>query len=94
MGKTEMLGKVGVCREYSELECEVLGMKLKNPIGLAAGFDKHAERVQSMRRQGWGFLEIGTITPLPQIGNPRPRVFRLVQDKAVINRSINYLLPY
>lgn len=61
-------------------------MKLPNPIGLAPGFDKNAEVFGPMLRAGFGFVECGTVTPLPQAGNPRPRLFRLWQDRAVINR--------
>lgn len=61
-------------------------MDFKNPIGLAAGFDKNAEAVEGLAKVGFGFLEIGSVTPEPQDGNPKPRVFRLDQDQAVINR--------
>src|SRR5690606_38098359 len=57
-----------------------------NPIGLAAGFDKDAEVPRAMLGMGFGFVEVGTLTPLPQGGNPRPRLFRLAEDEAVINR--------
>lgn len=67
-------------------EGNVMGRKFKNPIGLAAGFDKHGEAVDGLYRLGFGFLEVGTITPKPQEGNPKPRVFRLTTDQAVINR--------
>lgn len=62
------------------------GLKLPNPIGLAAGFDKNAEVCQQMLAFGFGFVECGTATPRPQAGNPRPRLFRLSEDQAVINR--------
>ena len=62
------------------------GLKLANPIGLAAGFDKNAEVFAPMLRFGFGFVECGTVTPRPQPGNPRPRLFRLTEDHAVINR--------
>lgn len=68
------------------LETEVFGLKFKNPVGLAAGFDKNAEYVDDMARLGFGFIEIGTVTPKPQPGNDKPRMFRLVEDEAVINR--------
>ena len=68
------------------LATELCGLKLPNPVGLAAGFDKHAQVHGAMLRCGFGFVECGTVTPLPQPGNPRPRVFRLLLDKAVINR--------
>ena len=59
---------------------------LENPIGMAAGFDKNAEIYNSLFKLGFGFVEVGTITPLKQYGNPKPRVFRLVEDEALINR--------
>ena len=62
-------------------------MKFSNPVGLAAGFDKNAECIDGMLKSGFGFVEIGSVTPKPQEGNPKPRVFRLVEDKAVINRQ-------
>jgi dihydroorotate dehydrogenase len=68
------------------LAVEVAGLKLPNCVGLAAGFDKNAEAPDAMLAAGFGFVECGTVTPLPQAGNPRPRLFRLPQDKAVINR--------
>jgi dihydroorotate dehydrogenase len=68
------------------LEREVLGIKFKNPVGLAAGFDKNAEIVGELACLGFGFVETGSITPLPQPGNPKPRLFRLPADKALINR--------
>lgn len=70
----------------SILATELAGMKLPNPIGLAPGFDKDAEVFGPMLRAGFGFVECGTVTPLPQAGNPKPRLFRLWQDRAVINR--------
>ena len=68
------------------LATEIAGLKLPNPIGLAAGFDKNGEVAPAMLAAGFGFVECGTVTPLPQAGNPRPRLFRLSQDHAVINR--------
>lgn len=65
---------------------EVFGLKFKNPVGLAAGFDKNAELVEEMAALGFGFIEIGTVTPLPQPGNEKPRMFRLPADDALINR--------
>ena len=62
------------------------GKQLQNPIGLAAGFDKHAEAYGPLLEAGFGFVEVGSVTPRPQPGNPRPRVFRLEEDRAVINR--------
>lgn len=68
------------------LATEAFGLSFSNPVGLAAGFDKHAEAVDGALGLGFGFVEVGGVTPLPQPGNPRPRVFRLVEDAAVINR--------
>jgi dihydroorotate dehydrogenase len=62
------------------------GMSLSSPLGLAAGFDKDAEAVDGLLGMGFGFVEVGSVTPEPQPGNPRPRVFRLDADQAVINR--------
>lgn len=69
-----------------KLEREVFGLKFKNPVGLAAGFDKDAKLIDEMAMLGFGFIEIGTLTPKPQDGNPLPRLFRLPQDEALINR--------
>lgn len=68
------------------LRCELAGLDLPNPVGLAAGFDKDAVALAGLARAGFGFLEVGAATPRPQPGNPRPRLFRLSQDRAVINR--------
>ncbi|MCD8741614.1 quinone-dependent dihydroorotate dehydrogenase [Mucilaginibacter roseus] len=68
------------------LEKEVFGLKFINPIGLAAGFDKNGEVIAEMANLGFGFVEVGTVTPLPQPGNPKPRMFRLPPDEALINR--------
>jgi dihydroorotate dehydrogenase len=68
------------------LEREVFGLKFPNPVGLAAGFDKDARAIDELGELGFGFLEIGTITPVGQDGNPKPRLFRLTQDEAIINR--------
>ena len=68
------------------LKVDLWGLEFKNPIGLAAGFDKNCVVPNEMLRQGFGFVEIGSVTPKPQTGNPRPRVFRLGEDQAVINR--------
>ena len=70
----------------THLEREVFGLKFKNPVGLAAGFDKNAEYIEEMAGLGFGFIEIGTVTPRPQPGNDKPRMFRLVEDEALINR--------
>lgn len=71
---------------WDEIKCTVFGRHFDNPIGLAAGFDKHGEAVDAMLRIGFGFVEVGSVTPLPQPGNTKPRVFRLNNDNAIINR--------
>jgi len=68
------------------LEVSIAGLTFPNPVGLAAGFDKDARWLKEMRTLGFGFVEIGTVTPIPQKGNPRPRLFRLPADRGVINR--------
>ncbi|MEQ2163184.1 hypothetical protein GOODEAATRI_027629, partial [Goodea atripinnis] len=73
-------------KDPTSLEVNVLGLKFKNPVGIAAGFDKHGEAVDGLFKLGFGFVEVGTITPKPQEGNPKPRVFRLPADQAIINR--------
>ena len=70
----------------SSLQREFFGLHFKNPVGLAAGFDKDGKYIKSLQAMGFGFLELGTVTPLPQSGNPKPRLFRLKKDKALINR--------
>lgn len=72
--------------ESKQLEREVMGLKFKNPLGLAAGFDKNGSMIEELAQFGFGFIEIGTVTPLPQSGNDKPRMFRLPQDNALINR--------
>jgi len=69
-----------------EKPVEVFGCRFKNPVGLAAGYDKDGIAIRGLATLGFGHLEIGTVTPRPQPGNPKPRIFRLVQDEAVINR--------
>ncbi|MEO5910335.1 MAG: quinone-dependent dihydroorotate dehydrogenase [Pelobium sp.] len=71
---------------HSSLEREVFGLKFKNPVGLAAGFDKNGEFIEELGNFGFGFIEVGTVTPLPQPGNDQPRMFRLKADDALINR--------
>ena len=68
------------------LKIELMGKSFPNPIGLAAGFDKSAEVYNSLLKFGFGFVEVGTVTPLQQLGNPKPRIFRLEEDNALINR--------
>ncbi|GAB1860144.1 Dihydroorotate dehydrogenase (quinone), mitochondrial [Camponotus japonicus] len=70
----------------SLLQTTVLGLQFKNPIGMAAGFDKQGEAVEGLHKIGFSFVEIGSVTPKPQPGNPKPRVFRLPEDNAIVNR--------
>ena len=70
----------------SRLSVRAFGLNFPNPVGIAPGFDKHGEVPDALFNLGFGFVEIGTVTPLPQIGNPRPRIFRLEADGAIINR--------
>ena len=72
--------------EHPALEREVFGMRFANPVGIAAGFDRNGEAYRELAALGFGFVEVGTVTPRPQAGNPRPRVFRLPKDTAIINR--------
>jgi dihydroorotate dehydrogenase len=72
--------------ESEQIKKELFGLSFKNPIGLAAGFDKNAKLIDELACFGFGFIEIGTVTPKPQIGNPKKRLFRLKKDKAIINR--------
>jgi dihydroorotate dehydrogenase len=73
-------------RDDRRLATRAFGLNFSNPVGMAAGFDKHAEAPDPLLRVGFGFVEVGTVTPLPQPGNPRPRLFRLDADEGVINR--------
>ena len=73
-------------KKDSSIETIIFGKKIFNPVGIAAGFDKDAEVYNPLFRLGFGFVEVGTITPLKQYGNPKPRVFRLEEDEALINR--------
>jgi dihydroorotate dehydrogenase len=81
-------GLVPTCRLKSDprLRQTVAGLDFPNPLGMAAGYDKNAEVPEALLRLGFGFTEIGTVTPKPQPGNPRPRIFRLAEDEGVINR--------
>ncbi|HRI59108.1 MAG TPA: quinone-dependent dihydroorotate dehydrogenase [Saprospiraceae bacterium] len=83
---TRWLLRTIFCHPAKELERRVLGLTFPNPVGLAAGFDKDGKHIEGMACLGFGFIEVGTVTPLPQEGNPQPRLFRLPQDRALINR--------
>lgn len=80
------LAWVGGKRPPANASVEVMGLKFPGPVGLAAGMDKDAKHVDALARIGFGHVEIGTVTPLPQLGNDRPRLFRLQADRALINR--------
>ena len=71
---------------HNTIQSKIGNLKLKNPVGLGAGFDKNAKYLNELEALGFGFVEIGTVTPLPQDGNDKPRLFRLTKDKALINR--------
>lgn len=80
------MAKTFAPKAISDLESEIFHLKFKNPIGLGAGFDKNAKYLRELEALGFGFVEIGTVTPRPQAGNDKPRLFRLPTDKALINR--------
>ena len=84
--KTLALGLGPRTAVATALPRSVAGLEFPNPLGVAAGFDKDAEAFESLLGMGFGHVEVGTVTPLPQAGNPRPRAFRLTEDRAVINR--------
>jgi dihydroorotate dehydrogenase len=81
-----LLPPVRLKPDDQKLAVRAFGLNFSNPIGMAAGFDKSAEAPDALLRLGFGFVEIGTVTPKPQTGNPRPRLFRLERDEAVVNR--------
>ena len=83
--KTKINFKKNKKEEFNALEQTILGIDFPNPLGLAAGFDKNAEVIMPMLSYGFGFVEVGTITPNPQKGNQKPRIFRLSEDEGVIN---------
>ncbi|WGK64993.1 quinone-dependent dihydroorotate dehydrogenase [Croceiramulus getboli] len=90
----KFMGRLGLVSAFAKaksnndprLERTVFGLKFPNPVGLAAGFDKDAKGVNELADLGFGFIEIGTVTPRPQTGNPKKRLFRLKEDQAIINR--------
>ena len=82
----KMLPLAAAAKPDPRLQQKVFGLDFPNPVGLAPGYDKNAEVASAILRMGFGFTEVGTLTPRPQSGNPRPRLFRLAEDKAVINR--------
>ena len=93
MNSFKFLNKIGVRKKFSKhrdnlplLHRNIFGLPFKNPVGLAAGFDKNACYLDELEAMDFGFVEVGTVTPLPQAGNEKPRLFRLPKDKAIINR--------
>ncbi|ASP39618.1 dihydroorotate dehydrogenase (quinone) [Bacterioplanes sanyensis] len=87
LGAGERLGLLQyLAPQVANLETEVAGIRFANPVGLAAGLDKNGDYIDAFARLGFGFIEIGTVTPRPQPGNPKPRLFRLPQQRAIINR--------
>ena len=93
MNSFKFLNKIGLKKGFSKhlvdfpvLSRVIFGLSFKNPVGLAAGFDKNASYLEELEALDFGFIEVGTVTPLPQSGNDKPRLFRLPKDKAIINR--------
>ncbi len=86
LGLKNALSPARTCPSPAHLRQRLFGLDFPNPVGLAAGYDKHAQVVDAALGLGFGFVEVGTVTPAPQEGNPRPRVFRLTEDEAIINR--------
>src|SRR5687767_10372192 len=91
MDLLKIASKVGfirkmISKKYTPADCAVniFGLRFKNPVGLGAGFDKNAKYLFELETLGFGLIEIGTVTPLPQKGNDKPRLFRLPEDKALI----------
>jgi dihydroorotate dehydrogenase len=87
----DLAQKTGIIRFFASSEgvslpVEVMGLRFSNPVGLAAGLDKNAEHIDALAALGFGFIEVGTLTPRPQVGNPQPRLFRLAPERAIINR--------
>ncbi len=97
---SDYLMRLIFCYKNPKLEREVFGVKFKNPVGLAAGFDKNGDCYNHLANLGFGFVEIGSLTPKAQSGNPKPRCFRLPKDKAIINRmginnnGVKYAVEY
>ncbi|HEX4870517.1 MAG TPA: quinone-dependent dihydroorotate dehydrogenase [Moraxellaceae bacterium] len=86
IGLAEKLGFLALLPPVPENPVEVMGLRFPNPVGLAAGLDKNGDCIDGLAALGFGFIEIGTVTPRPQPGNPRPRLFRLPEARAIINR--------
>lgn len=99
LGAGGRLGLNGLlCKKPAALPVKIMGLEFANPVGLAAGLDKNGDAIDGLGQLGFGFLEIGTVTPRPQPGNPKPRLFRLPEAQAIINRmgfnnhGVDYLL--
>ena len=90
MGALELAHKLGICRLIAggatDTPLQLMGLKFPNRVGLAAGLDKNGDHIDALAALGFGFVEVGTVTPRPQPGNPRPRMFRLPEANAIINR--------
>ncbi len=90
LASLDLLVKLGpynpLRKRYPLLEKEVMGLRFPNPVGLAAGLDKNGDHIEGLAALGFGFIEVGTVTPKPQPGNPRPRLFRIPEAEALINR--------
>ncbi len=82
----KLRGKMGCIDRAPQLPTKVMGLNFANPVGLAAGMDKNGEAIDGLAAQGFGFIEVGTVTPRPQAGNAKPRLFRLPQVEGIINR--------
>ena len=80
------LGIIKKKKKFSNLQTKLLNKTINNPLGIAAGFDKNAEAVEGCFELGFGFIEVGTVTPMLQFGNPKPRVFRIPEYNAIIQR--------
>lgn len=86
IGLKRLFSKIYIPKSLGNEQWVMAGIQFKNPVGLGAGFDKNAKYLRELEALGFGFVEIGTVTPLPQTGNDKPRLFRLPKDKALINR--------
>lgn len=98
LAKSQKMGVAGLLYDHVELPTMCMGLHFRNPVGLAAGLDKNGEYIDALAALGFGFIEIGTVTPKPQDGNPKPRLFRIEEQKAIINRmgfnnkGVDYLI--
>ena len=96
----DLLNEFSAFLPHTQIEnpVQVMGLTFPNPVGLAAGLDKNGDYLAGLSRLGFGFIELGTVTPLAQHGNPRPRLFRLIRQRSIIkrmgvnNKGVDYLL--